>query len=469
MACAVDSVPETVPGTVADAETFAAEDGDADKRQTCAVTTLVPAFGSEEPGAEDLDAVTILAPAFGSEEPVCSRCNHAVDPGNAQIRGNKWTCNSCNSRIAMLYRTFGRWPIDEFNEFSNDEQVAFFQKLRSEGGVICKAQMKNLVLNQLAKRRVDKNSQHLSGDFLPLSAWAQKGFDVSLIESLTEDADVMEHPVLGKCYRVAIHGHGTSIEQQTIREQILKGSGSVRKRAALKDTPETQSALFDPKKADIPLGQADPLEYMHDAQGFPEEDLSPKSPTDSDDESSDSSDSSSDSSTSDKKKKNKKKKAKASKKPVKRKPTKSRGKSTTRKSKKEQQAEMTRKRKVEADKRADNAKTAKEEQKRKSAITKVHAFATKVVAKVKVCVAHVEKSLGNTNKSVPDVAIDQAKASLAELVGMQTSCEMALRDQDCEPLDFTWVEVNKAVKDAMGAASTINLLVKHTSKLLPKK
>ena len=443
MACAGDSVPETVPGTVADGETFFAEDEDADKRQN--------------EGAEDLGAVTTLAPAFESDEPVCSRCNQAVDPGSAQIRGNKWTCNSCNSRIAMLYRTFGRWPIDEFSEFSNDEQVAFFQKLRSEVGVLCRAQMKNLVMNQVAKRRVDNNRQHLSGDFLPLSAWAQKGFDVSLIESLTEDADVMEHPVLGKCYRVAIHGHGTSIEQQTIREQVLKGSGSVRKRPALKDTP------------DVPLGQADAPEYMPDAQGFPEEDLSPKYPTDSDDESSDSSDSSSDSSTSDKKKKKKKKKAKASKKPVKRKPTKSRGKSTTRKSKKEQQAEMTRKRRVEADKKAVSSLRAKEEQKRKSAITKVHAFATKVVAKVKVCVHHVEKSLGNTNKSVPDVAIDQANALLGELVGMQTNCEMALRDQDCEPLDLTWVEVNKAVKDAMGAASTINLLVKHTSKLLPKK
>lgn len=40
------------------------------------------------------------------------------------------------------------------------------------------------------------------GEFLPLSVWKQRGFDEASIEQRSLEADKLQHPVLGLCYRV---------------------------------------------------------------------------------------------------------------------------------------------------------------------------------------------------------------------------------------------------------------------------
>jgi hypothetical protein len=42
------------------------------------------------------------------------------------------------------------------------------------------------------------------GIFLPLADWEAKGYDISAIEARSHASDVMEHPLLGKTFRVRL-------------------------------------------------------------------------------------------------------------------------------------------------------------------------------------------------------------------------------------------------------------------------
>ena len=42
------------------------------------------------------------------------------------------------------------------------------------------------------------------GIFLPLAAWEAKGYDISAMEARSHASDVMEHPLLGKTFRVRL-------------------------------------------------------------------------------------------------------------------------------------------------------------------------------------------------------------------------------------------------------------------------
>ena len=101
----------------------------------------------------------------------------------------------------MLSRMVGSWPTEDFKDLAVEVQQAFFASIADKS----KAEMRGM-LEELFER-IEKKEYNFSegGQFLPLSVWERKGFDVGSIETKSGPEDIREHPVLGKMYRVRVH------------------------------------------------------------------------------------------------------------------------------------------------------------------------------------------------------------------------------------------------------------------------
>lgn len=453
-----------------------ANDGASDAQKQ---SSIVPAsLLDEEPEAQ---AVCTAVGIFANMAPVCSKCMCETDPSRAQIKsvskGTRWICNICNSRTTMLSRTFGRWPVPEFSELTQEDQVSFWQELRNQG-LVTRDQAKHSLANRVARQRTDKAEANVGGEYLPLSVWAQRGFDVARIVEYSTPQNAMEHPVLGSCYRVAITSLNRSVADVQVRTQVLQAWNSISPRAVTRAlNPSGQHAALNDRNIDgLPLEDV----VLPDAQefGLPEQagladevqdDLGDKSSKDNSNSSNSSSSSdSSSTSSSDKKKK----KQRASKKKANKKKARSSGKKGTKKSKgkdsskKLKAEEEQKKRKAEAERKVEQVKREKEEGKMKAALNKNKAFATKVLAKTRVGLGVVEKALASCNsQQVPDLVTAKAREALDSLTYFKTTAEMLLGNPSADQPDFSWEQVNQAVKEGMSAASTINLLIKATAKL----
>ena len=71
------------------------------------------------------------------------------------------------------------------------------------------------------------------GDFLPLSVWATRGFNVADIEAKVKPEDVKQHSVLGKVYRVQLISSTTKKTRALVKTTNI----SPAKRPRLSDQP----------------------------------------------------------------------------------------------------------------------------------------------------------------------------------------------------------------------------------------
>ena len=71
---------------------------------------------------------------------------------------------------------------------------------------------------------IEKKEDNFSegGQFLPLSVWERKGFDVHSIETKSLPQDISEHPVLGTTYRVRLQSLVRSYTSATQRSKRLR-------------------------------------------------------------------------------------------------------------------------------------------------------------------------------------------------------------------------------------------------------
>jgi len=161
---------------------------------------------------------------FEEVGPLCAKCGSEVDPFRAQIKKKArpsltWICNVCNSRMASLCRHFGRWPVAEFQELSKEEQDAFYRDIRLDDMNL--KQIESTLLDRVTKKRSDSVEASVSGEWLPLSVWQSRGFNVDDIQRNASGVNIKRHPMLGTVYRVPI----ASLSRRTIetreREAIL--------------------------------------------------------------------------------------------------------------------------------------------------------------------------------------------------------------------------------------------------------
>ena len=192
------------------------------------------------------EAIDDLFGMCAQAKPVCNKCLTEVEPFRAQIKGKtsapsamRWLCNSCNSKLASLSRSFGKWPIPEFLELTEEQQKSFWKDTCLPGVNLHK--MKSMLLAQVVKSRADQVEATIQGSWLPIGVYASQGYDTALIEKNCTGDNVRECPLLGKTYRVPVTSLSRSTTESRVRETILKSwadvSHSARSVAAASATP----------------------------------------------------------------------------------------------------------------------------------------------------------------------------------------------------------------------------------------
>ena len=197
---------------------------------------------------QELGIVSGLGASFADVKPLCGKCGNEVDPFRAQIKskssaGNvRWQCNTCNSKTVSLSRSFGRWPLPEFQELSKDDQMHFWREIAVPGVGLQK--MKSLLVERVVRARTDKVEASISGSWLPLSVYQAQGYDVERIVANCTGANVKENPILGTVYRVPISTLCRSTAEARVRESLLKSWSDVTRpaRASVVSAPAQVSA-----------------------------------------------------------------------------------------------------------------------------------------------------------------------------------------------------------------------------------
>ena len=190
--------------------------------------------------------------------------------------------------MAQLYRAYSNWPASEFKGMSPADQMAFMREIGAKNTINDIKVSANELFNRFVKLE-DNFSE--GGAYLPLSAWAAKGFNIDNIERLSLAGDVKEHPVLGTVYRVRILTVGRNGSRGWTRDSSFQSARVIQR---------------PPKRARTEALPAPPAEAAEGAEGAAG--AEPEADEDGDDDSSDGSSSSSSSSSSASNKKSKKKK-----------------------------------------------------------------------------------------------------------------------------------------------------------------
>ena len=102
--------------------------------------------------------------------------------------------------------------------------------------------MKDWVVDTLVRKTIEKRASSSGGEYLPLSVYANRGFDIDKI--IQEVTDTKEMPGLGLCYRVPVEAVSEEKVEETIREQLCMRK---EKRKPLKRRSSTSSDKKDEK------------------------------------------------------------------------------------------------------------------------------------------------------------------------------------------------------------------------------
>lgn len=170
---------------------------------------------------------------------LCGDCGSEVevmDKVRVRNKGkNVYRCSRCSSKVTQLSTELGGWPTPEFIALDDESKKAFF------GGIRDITNRKDVVaqFHEYMKGFEEHHKWYAEGgEFLPLQAWAVKGFDTGRIESLSHPWDIKDHRVLGKTYRVPIYSAGTAGKKGKRREDVEENSG---KRQKVDGAPESES------------------------------------------------------------------------------------------------------------------------------------------------------------------------------------------------------------------------------------
>ena len=226
----------------------------------------------------------------------CSRCFGGMRLFKGQLKSKTsklLICDRCNRAATMLSRHVS-WPPAEWSSLSDSDIVSFWQHCGEiqEGDKLEWKKLRVVLISSLTKAVLHEKRSQIAeeGSFLPLSRYAQQGFDPDVIQANTEEHNKMWHPVLQQTvYRLPIMAisyhdiHQQITSRITNLEATKKMRGSAL-RKGLGDQPSA-NALEDTSQSSSLKTAAQPISVVDSS-------------------------SSSSSSSSDKKKKKKKKKSK---------------------------------------------------------------------------------------------------------------------------------------------------------------
>ena len=133
----------------------------------------------------------------------CHDCGSDVAQDNCRIKSKSkqtFTCLQCKVKTTQLYRSVDGWPPVTFSRGNLEDKQRFMRDCKDVNAKALPAMAKRFHESYEVKER----SYAKGGQFLPLPKWAHDGFDAESIKAKSLPEDIIEHSVLGTCYRVSI-------------------------------------------------------------------------------------------------------------------------------------------------------------------------------------------------------------------------------------------------------------------------
>ena len=132
----------------------------------------------------------------------CWYCGSQADYLKCYVRSKRegtWKCPGCNAKLGKLHRQFGSWPptdipldADKLSETARHQFYAGLSKLEGIG------EIKAYALRFLENYRTEEQRALEGGEFLPLSVWEKRGFDIESIKKHTTPDNIRTDRVLGQ-------------------------------------------------------------------------------------------------------------------------------------------------------------------------------------------------------------------------------------------------------------------------------
>ncbi len=197
------------------AEKRKGDNGEPRKKGKRGRTGSFASLEQEPPATAAIDVI----PEY-KDDPVCCKCKVKVDPLRARVTGKRqgcWQCPKCASRYTQLHRTWGGWPPSAWESFSEDEKAKFWRDIGASEG---KDEQEKVVMEMLSKKVIESRKSGSGGEYLPLSVYGTRGFDVKAIENGCDDWK--PHKLFGRVYKVEIEYQSKEQEEQRIRDAILQ-------------------------------------------------------------------------------------------------------------------------------------------------------------------------------------------------------------------------------------------------------
>ena len=186
-------------------------------------TAVVPAAAAiSSADSNSANAMHLFSQAGFSTEVACDSCGNFVNFMACRIvakSSGRWRCNKCGVTQTQLRRHYGHWPSGGFSLLSPEVQREFYSAARDAGQDATVSAAETLV-----QREVMEESFAEGGQYLPLSVWSHKGFDIGPIEKNSRPDDVEWHEQC-ECfvYRVRIKSkvqkRSRVIERESRRER----------------------------------------------------------------------------------------------------------------------------------------------------------------------------------------------------------------------------------------------------------
>ena len=160
----------------------------------------------------------------GTELPLCSKCKQPIDQTArtgrviGKARGS-WICSTCNSRQVLIHRADSTKDFTcKFKSLPADLKEQFWREVADCHDI----NEAKLAMNRYVEKSYEKKEEASSyGGYQPLSWYAAQGYNTQDISD--KCTDCMDHPILGKVYRVLIVSGGTSNVETTRRSDSLVG------------------------------------------------------------------------------------------------------------------------------------------------------------------------------------------------------------------------------------------------------
>ena len=163
----------------------------------------------------------------------CDLCKNYCDANKVRIKSKRdstWKCSACHTKMTVCARHFGSWPPSNWGLLSEEAKVQFFNVKDAKKSSVLRS-LKSLA-HQKDEHEVEDGS---ISEFLPLSVWASRGFDVQNIETATPDDLKEEHPVLGMTYALRLHTKKDTHKQSAGTTDTIENVFGRQKLKQLKD------------------------------------------------------------------------------------------------------------------------------------------------------------------------------------------------------------------------------------------